>query len=145
MTDVLGKTYRPGEIIVRQGEVGECMYVIQDGDVDVLKEENGIQTVVDSMHTGDMFGEMAIIERTVRSSTVRAASPVRIMTIDKKTFVRRIHEDPSLALSVLKVMSQRVRKLDFEVAALKEELARYLGRQTASANPFMASHTREDR
>jgi CRP-like cAMP-binding protein len=137
MTDVLGKTYRPGEIIVRQGDVGDCMYVIQDGDVEVLKEEDGVQTVVDTMHTGDIFGEMAIIDKTVRSSTVRASSLVRIMTIDKKTFVRRVQEDPSLALTVLKVMSQRVRKLDLEVAALKQELG--------SAAPSTESHTHEGR
>lgn len=141
MTDILGKTYRPGEIIVRQGEMGDCMYVIQDGDVDVLKEENDTQIVVDTMHTGDIFGEMAIIERTVRSSTVRASSPARIMTIDKKTFVRRVQEDPSLALSVLKVMSQRIRKLDLEVAALKQELARCHERETASADPPPGSRT----
>ncbi|MDX1486883.1 MAG: cyclic nucleotide-binding domain-containing protein [Acidiferrobacterales bacterium] len=127
MTELLGKTYRPGEIIVKQGEIGDCMYVIQDGAVDVLKEENGVQTVVDSMHTGDIFGEMAIIDHTVRSSTVRASTPVRILTIDKKTFIRRVQEDPSLALSVLKVMSQRVRNLDLEVAALKQELSQYDG------------------
>ena len=141
MTDVLGKTYRPGEIIVRQGDVGDCMYVIQDGDVEVLKEEDGVQTVVDTMHTGDIFGEMAIIHKTVRSSTVRASSPVRIMTIDKKTFVRRVQEDPSLALTVLKVMSQRVRKLDLEVAALKQEL----GHATTSVAPSTESHTHEGR
>jgi CRP-like cAMP-binding protein len=127
MTELLGKTYRPGEIIVKQGEIGDCMYVIQDGDVDVLKEENGAQTVVDTMHTGDIFGEMAIIDHTVRSSTVRASTAVRILTIDKKTFIRRVQEDPSLALSVLKVMSQRVRNLDLEVAALKQELSQYDG------------------
>ena len=111
MTELLGKTYRPGEIIVKQGEIGDCMYVIQDGAVDVLKEENGVQTVVDTMHTGDIFGE--------------ASTAVRILTIDKKTFIRRVQEDPSLALSVLKVMSQRVRNLDLEVAALKQELSQY--------------------
>jgi CRP-like cAMP-binding protein len=141
MTDVLGKTYRPGEIIVRQGDLGDCMYVIQDGDVEVLKEEDGVQTVVDTMHTGDIFGEMAIIDKTVRSSTVRASSPVRIMTIDKKTFVRRVQEDPSLALTVLKVMSQRVRKLDLEVATLKQEL----GHATTSTAPSTESHTYESR
>jgi CRP-like cAMP-binding protein len=141
MTDVLGKTYHPGEIVVRQGDVGDCMYVIQDGDVEVLKEEDGVQTVVDTMHTGDIFGEMAFIDKTVRSSTVRASSPVRIMTIDKKTFVRRVQEDPSLALTVLKVMSQRVRKLDLEVATLKQEL----GHATTSTVPSAESHTHESR
>ena len=127
MTELLGKIYQPGEIIVHQGETGNCMYVIQEGDVDVLKEENGVQTVVDTMHTGDIFGEMAIIEHTVRSSTVRASTAARVLTIDKKTFIRRVQEDPSLALSVLKIMSQRVRNLDLEVAALKQELSQYTG------------------
>lgn len=134
MTDLLGRTFGPGEVIVRQGETGDCMYVIQDGDVDVLKEKNGIQTIVDTMHAGDIFGEMAIIERTVRSSTVRASSTVRVLTIDKKTFIRRVQEDPSLALSVLKAMSQRVRKLDLEVAALKQVLSRCTGQDTGSAD-----------
>jgi CRP-like cAMP-binding protein len=140
MSNGLGKTYRPGEIIVRQGDVGDCMYVIQDGDVEVLKEKNGTQTVVDTMHTGDIFGEMAIIDKTVRSSTVRASSLVRIMTIDKKTFVRRIQEDPSLALTVLKVMSRRVGKLDVEVATLKQEL----GRASELTGPSTGSRTHED-
>ncbi len=118
-TQLLGRTYRPGEIIVHQGDAGDCMYVIQDGDVEVLKEEDGTETLVDTMHTGDIFGEMALIEHTVRSSTVRATSTVRVLTIDKKTFFRRVQEDPSLALSVLKAMSQRIRNLDVELAELK--------------------------
>ena len=127
MTELLGKTYHPGEIIVRQGEIGDCMYVIQEGDVDVLKEKNGTHTVVDTMHSGEIFGEMAIIDRTVRSSTVRASTEARVMTIDKKTFLRRIQEDPALALTVLKAMSQRVRNLDLEVASLKQQLSQQTG------------------
>ncbi len=64
------------------------------------------------------------------------------MTIDKKTFVRRVQEDPSLALSVLKVMSQRVRNLDLEVAALKRELARHRGQDPAG--PPAGNRAHED-
>mgnify|MGYP003335847066 CR=1 FL=1 len=124
---MLGKIYQAGEIIVHQGDAGDCMYVIQDGDVEVLKEEDGTETLVDTMHTGDIFGEMALIEHTVRSSTVRATSTVRVLTIDKKTFFRRVQEDPSLALSVLKVMSQRIRNLDAELAKLKRTQSAHTG------------------
>ncbi len=124
---LLGKIYQAGEIIVHQGDAGDCMYVIQDGDVEVLKEEDGTETLVDTMHTGDIFGEMALIEHTVRSSTVRATSTVRVLTIDKKTFFRRVQEDPSLALSVLKVMSQRIRNLDAELAKLKRTQSAHTG------------------
>ena len=122
MKEVLGKNYAAGADIVRQGEVGDCMYVIQDGDAEVLIDDGaGGQTRVDMMHKGDIFGEMAILERQARSATVRAVSPMRVLTIDKKTFLRRVQEDPSLAFTVLKAMSNRVRKLDRELAALKAE------------------------
>lgn len=123
MIDALGKTYRPGEIIVAQGDKGDCMYVIQEGEAEVLRDENGVATVVDKMRAGDIFGEMAILEHTVRSCTVRALGTVRALTIDRRTFMRRIQEDPSLAMSVLDVMCRRVRQLDTTIARLQAELA----------------------
>ena len=122
MMDTLGKTYMPGQKIVTQGEVGDCMFVIQEGKAQVLREENGAETVVDTMRAGDIFGEMAILEHTVRSATVRAETPVRALTIDRRTFLRRIQEDPSLAMSVLDVMCHRVRQLDTTVVELKAQL-----------------------
>ena len=123
MTEALGKTYQPGEDIVTEGEVGDCMYVIQEGTADVIRTEGGVPTVVDTIRAGDLFGEMAIVEQTVRSSTVRARDALRAITIDRKTFLRRIQEDPSLAMSVLEVMCHRVRNLDTTIARLKQELA----------------------
>ena len=49
MIDSLGKTYMPGEVIVAQGDVGDCMFVIQEGEAEVLHEENGVAMVVDTM------------------------------------------------------------------------------------------------
>ena len=123
MIDALGKTYSPGETIIAEGEVGDCMFVIQEGEAEVLRDEDGVETVVDTMRAGDIFGEMAILEHTVRSSTVRALSAVRALTIDRRTFIRRIEEDPSLAMNVLDVMCRRVRQLDTTIAHLKSELA----------------------
>jgi len=120
MSEILGRTYQPGEDIVTQGEPGDCMYVIQHGEAEVLKEVGGVQSRVDTMRDGDIFGEIAIVEHTTRSSTVRALSEVQVMTIDRRTFLRRVQEDPSLALSVLKVMARRVRSLDSELAILKQ-------------------------
>lgn len=131
MTGDLGKFYQPGELIVREGDVGDCMFVIQEGEVEVLRDEDGTLTVVDTMHAGELFGEMAIVQQTVRSATVRALSAVRALTIDKKTFLRRIQEDPSLALSVLEVMCERVRHLDNDIAQLKNQLASSAGQASA--------------
>jgi CRP-like cAMP-binding protein len=63
----------------------------------------------------EFFGEMAIFEREVRTTTMRALGPTRILTVDKRTFLRRIHKDPSVAYHVVQTMSQRIRELDAQV------------------------------
>jgi CRP-like cAMP-binding protein len=70
---------------------------------------------------GDFFGEMAIFEREVRSATVRAHGKVRVLTVDKKILLRRISEDPSLALRILGRMSSRIRGMDNELVRLRTE------------------------
>lgn len=120
-TGALGKIYQDGEIIIRQGEVGDCMFVIQEGRVEVLAERDGHEVLIAVREEGDFFGEMAIFERDVRSATVRASGEVRILTVDKKNFLRRIHEDPSLAFRLVETMSSRIRALSEEVAQFKEK------------------------
>ncbi len=118
-TGELGKIYQDGEIIVRQGEVGNCMYVIQEGQVEIISENNGEEVRLAIRGEGEFFGEMAIFERTVRSATVRALGQARILTIDKKKFFRRIQEDPTLAFRIVEIMSSRIRELSEEVSQLK--------------------------
>lgn len=107
----LGKVFRDGESIVRQGEVGDCMYVIQDGRVEVIADHDGEEIRLRELGKNDFFGEMAIFEDEVRTATVRAVSEVRVLTIDKKNFLTGIHEDPSLAFRIVETMSHRIRDL----------------------------------
>ena len=110
----LGKTYQPGQIIIRQGEMGDCMYVIQEGLVEVIKEVHGRAIRLAILGKDEFFGEMAIFEQEARAATVRALGSARIMTIDQKNLLRRIQEDPSLAYRLVQVMSSRIRKLGEE-------------------------------
>lgn len=118
-TGVLGKVYNDGDVIVRQGEAGDCMYEILEGTVEVLREKNGQEVCLAVLSKGDFFGEMAIFEREVRSATVRAMGEVRAMTIDKRTLMRRISGDPSLAFRIVEKMANRIRELDIEIERLK--------------------------
>ena len=120
----LGKIYQDGEIIIHQGDVGRCMYVIQEGKVEVLIESDGQEVQVAVREQGDFIGEMAIFERDVRSATVRAVGSARVLTIDKKNFLRRISEDPSLAFRMVESMSHRIRELSNENVRLKGDLNR---------------------
>ncbi len=116
---VLGKVYGDGDVIVRQGEPGDCMFEILEGTVEVLREKDGQETSLAVLSRGDFFGEMAIFERETRSATVRAMGEVRAITIDKKTLLRRISEDPSLAFRMIEKMANRIRELDVEIERLK--------------------------
>lgn len=118
----LGKVYEDGEIVIRAGEVGNCMYVIQEGKVEVFIQKDGKEVQLAVRDEGDFFGEMAIFERDVRSASVRALGPARILTIDKGNFLRRISQDPSLAFRIVETMSHRIRELSEENARLKGKL-----------------------
>ncbi|MFC1996123.1 cyclic nucleotide-binding domain-containing protein [Chloroflexota bacterium] len=123
-TGALGKVFEDGEIIIQQGEVGNCMYVIQEGKVEVLIVQDDQEVQLAIRGEGEYVGEMAIFERDVRSATVRALGSVRMLTIDKKNFLRRISQDPSLAFRVVESMSRRIRELSEENAQLKGNLSR---------------------
>lgn len=117
MRGALGKVYRDGEVIIRQGWTGESMYVVQGGKVEVLqRSDSGEEQHLAYLDAGDFFGEMAVFEKEVRSATVRAAGDARVLKIDKKTLLRRIREDPLLAVNLLKTMSHRIRELNSEIA-----------------------------
>jgi CRP-like cAMP-binding protein len=122
-TSDLGRVYGEGEVIIRQGEPGEYMYEILDGEVEVLQQKAGTEVRLAVLGKGNFFGEMAIFEREVRSATIRALGEVRILTIDKRILLRRISEDPSLALRILETMSKRIRELDNELVRLRTESA----------------------
>jgi CRP-like cAMP-binding protein len=120
-TGALGRIYEDGEIIVREGDVGDCMFVIQEGEVEILTDENGKQIQLATRQAGEFIGEMAIFERDVRSATIRAKGQVRILTVDKKNFMSRIHEDPSLAFRIVETMSHRLRELQAAYTKLLED------------------------
>ena len=118
-TGELGKVYQDGETIIRQGDVGDTMYVVQEGQVEVVVEQDSQEVLLAVRGAGQPIGEMEIIERQPRSATVRARGQARVLTVDKKSFLRRIHEDPSLAFYMMQTMSHRIRDLSAEVARLE--------------------------
>ena len=118
-TSDLGKIIADGEVIIRQGDAGDYMYEILDGQVEVLQEREGEEVRLAVLDKGDFFGEMAIFEREKRSATVRANGQVRVLTVDKKILLRRISEDPSLALRILESMSHRIREMDHKLVRLR--------------------------
>ncbi|OGC77901.1 MAG: hypothetical protein A2Z27_03190 [candidate division Zixibacteria bacterium RBG_16_50_21] len=115
----MGRLFQDGEIMMRQGENGDCMYVIQDGLVEVIKEVNSQEVRLAQLGRDEFFGEMEIFESIGRSATILVVGFARVLSIDKKNLLSRIHEDPSLAYRMIQVMSSRVRDAGNELVQLK--------------------------
>lgn len=120
MSGALGSEYRDGEVIIRQGEMGDCMYVVQSGRVEVLQAGEFGEQHLAFLKAGDFFGEMAVFEQERRSATVRSAGESRVLKVDKRTLLRRIGEDPLLAVNLLQTMSRRIRDLNAAIAHHRE-------------------------
>ena len=131
----LGRFYADGEIVARQGEEGDCMFVVQDGEVEILLEEHGSEIVLRTAGRNEILGEMAVFEKAPRSATIRARGQVRILTLDKRNFLRRINEDPSLAFRMIETMSRRVRDLSHEVHELQQIVHELEAAREAGAVP----------
>ena len=117
----LGRTYRDGEVICLEGDEGEHMYVIQSGEVAVIKKTQEGEVAIRTLKAGEIFGEMALFDKLPRSATVKALGTARILTIDKTGFIPRVSKDPTLAFNILESMSKRVRKLTEELSIYKKD------------------------
>ncbi|HXI20548.1 MAG TPA: cyclic nucleotide-binding domain-containing protein [Gemmatimonadales bacterium] len=118
----VGRLYHDGEVIIRQGEAADGLFVVLDGQLEILSEHDGKETRIRIAGAGELIGEMAVFERQVRSATVRALGEARLLTVDRKNFLRRINEDPSLAFRMVETMSRRIRELSEEIVRLKAAL-----------------------
>lgn len=98
----------PGEIVFRQGDKGEFVYTITEGNVDVIMENpGGEEKVVARLGQGAYFGEMALISDEPRMATAKAVNAVTVMTISKRDFKNLHTYLPALKENIEKVIQSR--------------------------------------
>ncbi len=117
----LGRVYSDGEVIFREGEEGDRMYVVQSGRVRITKKSPAGELPIAVLETGEIFGEMALFDRLPRSATASAIGNTRILGIDKKKLFQTIDRDPSLVFRLIESMSARIRRLNDEFAQVKRK------------------------
>ena len=116
----LGRIFPDGEIIFREGDEGDRMYVIQSGKVRITKKTPEGDVTIAVLESGEIFGEMALFDRMPRSATAAADGETRVLGIDKKKLFQSIDKDPTIVFRMLLSMSQRIRRLDEEFMKLKK-------------------------
>lgn len=116
----LGRIYLEGEVIIHQGDSTSSLFIIEEGEAEVVAVgEDGQEVHLSTLKKDDIFGEISCLDELPRSASVRALGKVRVLSVDGKGFLRRVQEDPSLALRIFTKMAERIRTLNTELIRLK--------------------------
>ncbi|MCG6964459.1 MAG: cyclic nucleotide-binding domain-containing protein [Acidobacteria bacterium] len=99
----------PGEFIFRENEPGAEMFIIQEGEVEIVKQIHGDLRQVAVLEEGDFFGEMAILEDMPRTAAARALTQATLLRIDRTTFNQLIRHNPEISVRMLRKLCHRLR------------------------------------
>jgi F420-non-reducing hydrogenase small subunit len=108
--ELFGTIYEKGEVVFRQGDPGDTMYIIQSGAFEVSQLRDDQKFVLAFLGKGDFFGEMALIDKHPRSATVTAIRRSRLLPLTRASLLERTRHDPGVVLHLLKGLSQRIEK-----------------------------------
>lgn len=112
------RNYEPGQVIVREGDMGLGLYCIQSGTVKVTQNTPSGPREIRTMSAGESFGELALLDSMPRSSTVTAVDWTTTILLDKAQFLAELRTYPEIALNILPVLVQWLREADRRIAEL---------------------------
>lgn len=124
------QTCLPGDIIFREGEPGDAMYIIRAGLVVAIKGKLQNPTFLGYRGPGEVLGEMAILEDQPRSATGIVIKEGRLMRFSRENFKLLMRQDPDIGMNIMKEMSRRLRASD-DARHISSMDARQLGSQVS--------------
>lgn len=116
--------FEPGESIIRASDSGDEMYAILSGVVDVLGGEAGNPMILRTLGPGEVFGEMSLFNRSIRTATVVASTSVTVLVITHGSIAKAMKRDSvaasRLLLNLCRVLSQRLDSLTAQLSAAQK-------------------------
>ncbi len=113
------ETFQDGQIIFKDGDSGDWIYVIQSGQIEILKTVGGESVVIEVLKTGDVFGEMAYLARTPRSASARAVGETTLGVIDRSFLDEELNRLSGAFQTILKTLVLRLEKATENTAQSK--------------------------
>ncbi len=113
-------TYEAGDLIFRQDDTSEALYVILDGTVDVIREAPTGRVRLAQIGEGNMFGETGVLCDQRRTASIEAATPVTVLQIDRHTFNEVARDVPQLSLAIARELARRIEQMNQQFAAKAE-------------------------
>lgn len=124
---MIEEVYDPGQVIFEEGSIGNALYIINSGKIEVKKitdkEKNTYKTLA-LLDAGDYFGEMSLLNDKPRSASAYAKNSVELFILKRKDFLKLLKSSPRVAvdqlLGIVRVLSDRLRQTSAELAAIYE-------------------------
>lgn len=104
--------YAEGDWIFKEGSLGTEMYIVQEGQVEILKRVGEEDRQLSVLEKGDFFGEMALLEGLPRAAGARALTAVKVLEINGATFNQMLRDNPEIAVRMMRKLSRRLRETD---------------------------------
>jgi CRP/FNR family transcriptional regulator, cyclic AMP receptor protein len=99
------RSFKAGDVIFRQGDPAEELYIVQSGKVEIRLGNR----LLDTLSEMSIFGEMALIDHNPRSATALAATDATVVPVGERQFLFLVSRTPHFALNVMRVLAQRLR------------------------------------
>jgi len=100
--------FSPGEQIVREGSLGETVFVVMEGRAKVTRNGRRVGEVL----PGDFFGELSAIDGGPRTATITAVTPVRVVRLFRRTLRKLLRDEPQLTVKILDGIVRRIRQVE---------------------------------
>lgn len=104
------ETFQDGQVVFKEGDNGDWIYVVDEGEVELSKIADGQKVVIENLKEGDIFGEMAYIDKTPRSATATAKGTVVVGILDREFFDKEFNKLSKDFQQMLKTVAFRLRK-----------------------------------
>ena len=105
--------FRPGQVIIREGEMGDLFYVITEGHAEILiRDADGAELVLHEADPGDFFGELSMLTNEPRSARIRAVDSVTTLALEREDFFEFFRTHPHAAIDVMVELGGRLRDND---------------------------------
>src|SRR5689334_16180535 len=133
-----GREYEAGEVLFREGESGDVMFVIQSGAVRITKEVGGEAKALAVLGPGEFLGEMAILNGKPRTATATVVERARCLVIEAKTLESMVARNAEIALRLIKKLAKRLDSADtlIEILMHKDPKARVMLALARHADAF---------
>src|SRR5207244_6071152 len=114
--------YDPGKELCHQGDAADAAFLIIDGEADIILESPSGPITVATLGANEIVGEMGILCDTPRNATVRAKNRLTALRIAKDPFMRMLREFPTMSLSIMRELAQRIERMNNQLRASNSEV-----------------------